>query len=304
MSDLEDAAQEAVERVEELQERVEKANAAFDAADAQLRQTASEVQEAWADLIERLESFRDAVHGEKERLDAEAAEADKALSDLQDAIASAEGEVEGELGDTREQIEALGEAMTATEPQVDALVQRLGGDFDTLVSHAETLQTSIQDAATPHREALAEETVQDLKDDAEQAEERADAVKLVMAEDCTQALEAAFDDCSGKLAQVVEVVEGAFSDARDHVQEVVEYSLEECANEHHRVLDELKELASVVAEAMEKLKSAVALEQDKHEQGREGLADACQETAAQAQKMTEALKGVKQLMASFSFVGM
>ncbi|HEY7413219.1 MAG TPA: hypothetical protein VII13_20935, partial [Vicinamibacteria bacterium] len=117
-----------------------------------------------------------------------------------------------------------------------------------------------------------------------------------------QLLQEKHDAYEAELDEMETVVDAAFMDAGGHAEQVVDYSLEQLGHHRDALADELADMAANLGDVVERLTAAVAARTQELQQAAGGLDEGLGETDSGLGLMNAALDGVKQLMASFSFV--
>jgi hypothetical protein len=145
-----------------------------------------------------------------------------------------------------------------------------------------------------------------LQDVQEQIEDHVSELRDTLVTECGNALQAAYDDWSAKLDEVLDTIEeDAFDAAKDHVQAVVEYALEKCSEAHAKEFDALVEVVDLVDEALSTMKDEVGeCQTDVGQEGKDALDTGLQETEQALASALEALDQVRDLLARYTFVSM
>jgi DNA repair exonuclease SbcCD ATPase subunit len=304
MPDFDVAADTALMKIGEFSGHVEKAQAAFAAFEEQLDRLRAQVDADWAALGEAVSSYLEKAGAQGTRLGQEHQEAEAALGELRQAVDSAQAEGQTELSGAKAHVAALGEQVEGTRPQVDTLAEQAEGAARGLAERASAIQDALDEALSQAREFLEVQVVGQFKEMSEEIERRAEALQTALADECETALEQAQEDLESKLDEVDQLADGAFGDARRHVEEVLDFSISESVKSHEQVLGELAGLAGELETAVEALSQATAQRKSEVEQGQGSREDARTDTDGRLNEMIGALNGVKDLLASFTFVEM
>ena len=303
---LETAADELVRKLRSVDGEVETAHDRL----ADLKQQASalggQIDDAWTELARQVGELVDKAEEERAAIQRECQEAEQAV-----------GQLEGGAKSTRESaVSALEQVQSSTTTEfadavrekqepLDQLVTQAAEDtFESLGERAGEVASELEQVLGEARDFLADEVVSSLEDMQGQIEERLSALRETLVDECGSAVQAAYDDWSAKLDEVVDKVEAeGFDAAGDHAKEVVEYALDKCAEAHEKELERLMEVVQLVGEALDTVKSDVEGHRgDVSEDGKGALDEGVEQTKQALADALEALDQVKQLLASYTFV--
>jgi hypothetical protein len=130
---------------------------------------------------------------------------------------------------------------------------------------------------------------------------RAAEAREELATACPAALQGAYDHWLATLDEVEALVGGAFEQARDHVEQVVDYALEEGPRRHLAALDGLQPLVEGLEQTAAALESSLAEMEAEVQEARESTTRETDATGAGASAAAGALAQLGELLAQFSF---
>jgi uncharacterized phage infection (PIP) family protein YhgE len=305
---LETAADELVRKIRSVEGEVETAHDRL----ADLKQQAStlgdQIDAAWTELARQVAELADKAEEERAAIQRECEEAMRAVAQLEGGARGARESAVPAL----EQVQVsttteFADAIRQKEEPLDQLVAQGAEDtFESLGERAGEVATDLEQALGEARDFLADEVVSSLEEMQGQIEERLSTLRETLVDECGSAVQAAYDDWSAKLDEVVDKVEEeGFEAAKDHAKEVVEYALDQCAQAHEKELERLMQLVQLVEEALDTVKTDVEGHRDNVSQdGKDALDEGVSETKQALADALEALDQVKQLLASYTFVSM
>jgi SMC interacting uncharacterized protein involved in chromosome segregation len=305
MADLDAAADAALAKVKELSGHVDDAREAC----TELRDEASrlkgEMEADWDALHERAKALLDSVPEQRTQLDQEAQQATRSLGELAGAVASAGGEGEQLQRTEAAQVTAFGDQAEGLRPQVTAMIEQAESALRSLAQQAAEMESALTEAVAEARAFVEGEAREQLSAMKDSINEGAEELRRALAEESTAALDEAFSTWEAKLGELEGFVEKAFEDAGQHVEDVVTYSLKECAKGHTEAIDELVQVMdATLAPAIETLEAAVEQATSEVEGAESGLEVDFEETAKELEAALAALQHVKELLASYSFVNL
>jgi hypothetical protein len=302
MADLEAAAEAALAKVKRLEEQSGQTEEALSALEARLTTVAGRVESDWTSMGEGLRSFAQHVQEEKDRLADQGEQLAGGLEELAQALASAQPAAEDDLRGSWNEVSALANEVEADRPRLEKMAEDIAASTQRLAEAAQSVQSQLEEALAAARDFLGVTLVEDMRGLQAQVRERAQELQRSLAEECQAALGQKYDNWLTTLNEVEELVDQAFLKAHEHVAQVVEYSLHECGARHEEAASELAQMVGTLEGVAGGLQQAIAQEAAELNQARTDLAHAVPDSAARIQAMTEALLGVRELMARFSFV--
>jgi len=302
MDDIEKAAEAALAQAKGLEALMAKAKMALPAAEKVVGGLATALAADWSKLSERVRSVLEKAAAEKEALLADGEEASRALADVRGAIADARANGAGALEGARVEVSGLVARLTSAMDDVEDLVETAEDTARAAVGRVSALEGALRAAVEEAREFLEIEVAGDLEAMREEVED--ETVALIRSlEALGEALDEVSADWADKLAEAMLLVEGAFGDARAHLESVVEYSLAECARMHGDVWR--GDLATLVEEAggiLRELTGALAERKDNVEAGEKALAAGLGDTDDNLVTMLGALGRITKKMAALRFL--
>jgi len=302
MATLDDAAEAALAKVRELGHHADEAEVALSGLEGHLSDAATKLESDWQSLAEELRSLLDQVQADKARLTEHGEKTEHALSDAHQAALSAEQEALQELDAARGDLTTLDGQVQAATSEVAQLADQVEAAARALKEDAAEVQSQVAEGLSQLHDLLSVQLVDDLRSLQHAVEERSHALEQAVSDTYTAALHAKFDNWLSTLHDVEALVSKAFHDAHDHVSQVVEYCLYECATRHREAIAELTALLPDLEAAADRLSETITHKARELEQGRNALVEGMQETDARLQAMTAALNGIRELMSSYSFV--
>jgi ABC-type transporter Mla subunit MlaD len=303
---LETAADELVRKLRSVDGEVEIAHDRLADLKEQVSTLGDQIDAAWTELASQVAELVGKAEEESAAIQRECEEATQAVGQLAGGARSARESATPAL----EQVQAsttneFAEAVRQKQEPLDQLVTQAAEDtFEALGERAGEVATELEQALGEARDFLADEVVSSLEDMKGQIEERLQGLRETLVDECGSAVQAAYDDWSAKLDEVVEKVEDqGFEAAGDHAKEVVEYALDKCAEAHEKELERLMEVVQLVEEALDTVKTDVEGHRgDLAQDGKEALDEGIDQTTQALADALAALDQVKQLLASYTFV--
>ena len=305
MATLEDAAQDLVEKLEQLDGECQEAQQAFAAQLEGLAELDAGIAQEWDSLSEAVTSFLERVQEQAALLAQDGNDATNELGSLRGEIEGAQSEAEAELVGSRDDVAALAEHLRSLEPAVESLVTS-GGEapIAALRQLAESVREQLEQALGEAGDFL-QDVVTELGAVAQDVEERSEALRAHIAEECTEQLQNGFETWQGNVEELEELVKGKLEELPANAREVVEYAMAECVAGHEEELDRVLALIPTIEQEIEQLKSTI--DETATDIGEEALGALTERLSSVSQSITtttEALDRVKQLLASYTFVTM
>jgi ABC-type transporter Mla subunit MlaD len=302
---LETAADELVRKLRSVDGEIETATDTLEDLKQQASALGARIDAAWTELARQVAELVDKAEEERAAIERECQEAAQAVAQLEGGARSTRESAVSAL----EQVQAstnteFAEAVRQKQEPLDQLVTQAAEDtFESLGERAGEVASELEQALGEARDFLADEVVSSLEEMQDQIGERLSALRETLVDECGSAVQAAYDDWSAKLDEVVEKVEEeGFDAARDHVKEVVEFALDQCAEAHEKELERLMQVVQLVEEALDTVKTDVEGHRGDLAQDKEALDEGVNETKQALADALEALDQVKQLLASYTFV--
>jgi hypothetical protein len=232
-------------------------------------------------------------------------EATNELGVLRGEVEGAQSEAEAELVGSRDDVAALAEHLRSLEPAVDSLVASgAEAPFAALKELAGNVREALETAVAEAADVL-HLMVTDLGATAQAVEKRSEALRSHIAEECVQQLQDGFDTWQGNVDELEELVKAKLEELPGNAHEVVEYAMTECVTGHEEELERVLALVPQIEQALEDLRGTVEeTTTDISEEGFGALSDRLGTVSQSLTRTTEALDGVKDLLASYTFVTM
>jgi chromosome segregation ATPase len=302
MADLETAADAALAKVKQLEEQADRTEEALTKLEGGISAATTALEADWTAVSGDLSSVLQQVQEQRDQL---ADRADQAAGEVEAAaaaLAAAPPEADEALRGAWEDVKALAEEADAARPRLQQSAAEIEAAAARLREAAQGVQSQLETALDEAGELLGTEMVAGFKELQAQVRARATDLARALAEECQAALREKYDNWLVTLNDVEELVADAFQRAHEHVGQVVEYSLQECAARHQAAVAELADLVGTLEGAAQELQAAVAQQEAEVGQARGSVAQGAGEAEAGLEAMTEALLGVRELMARFTFV--
>jgi chromosome segregation ATPase len=301
MADLEGAAHAAVVTLKALAEMGQEAEDALASLEERLGAVKAQLEADAGTLEGARKDFSIRVADEKARLQDGGSEAEQALVAAHESTSAAREEAHQELGDAHADLSSLGTALQDAPSQIDDALAELGTASHALVDRARAIETALAQAFESARAFVEDEMVPELAAMCEAVDARAAAAREELATSCPVSLQAAYDHWLATLDEVEALVGGAFEQARDHVQQVVDYALEEGPRRHLAALESLQPLVEGLETTAAALQSALAEMEVEVQEARESTTREADATGAGAEAAAGALAQLGALLAQFSF---
>ncbi|HEY7509471.1 MAG TPA: hypothetical protein VIG50_04420 [Vicinamibacteria bacterium] len=256
MSDLRTSAPNAVEKVSALQADLTEARQSLTTLEALATRVAEQMDEDWSAFTERVQDLLGRTGQERSALASRLQAAGEGLAQLDAAVDQTRQATEQGLEGAREAVQDLAEAVQGTTTQVDQgldVVDQAGEQLATQIEAAgEAATTGLEGA----RDFLQNEVFGGLRD-LQDVVERETGSFVQSFNEATFALQESYEVWQQRLDETQRIVEESFSDAREHLEQVTQFSLEQCAAAYAAELDQVQQLAARVDTAVEQLTEAV-----------------------------------------------
>jgi hypothetical protein len=303
MADLEAAADLALARTKQLEEHADEAQDALAAFEEHIERLAGQLEADTAALSARAREVMAAAGEHAAAIAQECQEAAAELGALEDATGSAHAEAVAATRRRGAEAAALTQGLQAGQARVEALAADAQAAFRALAAQAAEVESQVEQALDEARQFVGVQVVEDLQAMREELVERAGAVRALLADECAQRLDDKYSEWEGRLAEIEAFVAKAFTDAGQHAEEVVAFSLEECAKGHAEALDDVKALVDGTLEpALRTLEAAVADRRAELQAAAGSVEAGLDATASRLEAAIAALEAVRALLASYTFV--
>jgi hypothetical protein len=300
---LEDAAQELVDKLEELDGDCKAAQEAFASHLEDLAALDANLARDWDGLTETVSAFLQAVQEQSSLLAADGTEAANELGSVRSEVESVQAQAEAEIAGSREEVAALGEHLRSLEPAIEPLVATgAEAPLVALREQAARVREQLEEALTEAGEFLSD-VATELATVAQDVEERSQALRAHIAEECTEQLQTGFDTWLGHVEELEGLVREKLDELPQNAREVVEYAMTECVAGHEEELDRVLAVMPQIDQALEELRSAV--DETATDVGEEALGALDDRLGTLTQSITrtgEALDAVREVLASYTFV--
>mgnify|MGYP001591209906 CR=1 FL=1 len=307
MATLDDAAEALVVKLRGLDSEIEESEHRLDELRGQIETTSHEVDREWTALTEAVTSFLEKVHEEQDRLGQETQQALQATADTQQAVATSGAEARSEIAESQAHLDALAQHAAGLQPAVESLASEAGEvPAHSLTERAAQIEQELAHALDEARDFLRNEVVHEIEQVAQEIRERCQALRTVLAEEYTVALQAAFDEWESKVEELEEYVSTqGFVASHDHARAYVDYAAGECQTGYGEQLDGIRQvvealggqLEELAAEARRSGDTVVAQTGTDLTGGLDGTRDAVADTLS-------ALGSVRDVLGSYTFVQM
>jgi hypothetical protein len=301
---LEDAAQELVVRLKGLDSEIEESAQVLQELRGRVEAAGEEVEEEWSRLAEAVSSFESALREEQEKLAAAAGEGLRATAEAQGTVQEHGAQARSSIAGAQSDLDVLSRHAAGLEPGVESLVAEAGeAPAHSLAQRAKAVEEELAAVLESARDFVQHEVTSALEELAAEVRERCDALRTRMAEEGAAALQAMFDAWEPQVELLEEhVAQEGFTASRSHAQAVVSWALVECESAGSRQLDGAREQAERAVASIEELGSAVRIAARSLSGTGGGLRAELESARGSATRADSALDGIKQLLASFSFV--
>jgi hypothetical protein len=302
MADLEEAADVALVKVKELQAHVEKAEAALAAVEQRLGHLKERTASDWAALAETAASLLEGARAQAAQLREDGQAAHEACAAMDEALTDGGSAWDPALDATRQGVTALGAHVAESE----APLFQAGDEAETalrdLGERAAALEAELRRAVADARHFLEREVVEDLREMRGEVRERAAALQASLADECAALLDEAYASWETRVAQVEEVLDQEFAGARQHLSDVVEFSLEECRQGHDEVWEDVVDAVATLEGRLQRLAEAARERDAELGERRASVEQALGEAAARMELMSGLLRQELDVLASYDFV--
>lgn len=303
MANLEVAADELVRKLRTVDGELEQAHDRFSELKQKLGDLGEGLDDDWVELARAVADLVGKAGEELTTIGGEAQESASAVSAVESMGQGASDAFTGALDGAETGTTQLADGITAHGPQVAAAAE--GGEqlFEALGSQAEEAGQQLQQVLQEARDFLTGEVAAALVTMEGEIADRFAEMRTTLLEECGGALQAAYDEWSSRLDEVIDSVsEDGFEAASGNAKEVVEWALGECAKKHDEEFDRLMQVAEVVREAVATLQQDVTeAVTDVGEEGKNALDEALAETQSALVGMVAALDACRNVMAGYSF---
>jgi hypothetical protein len=290
----------ALVRVKRLDEQAEESGQELAETARQLAAASAQVESEWARLAGDLRAFALRAREGKERLQGEDDQAGDGVQAVRAAMGEAQPRVLEELAGAQGGLSTIRSQSSAMRAPVAELIERLAEWTRDLAERAAGLREELQQAVSTAVGTVGH-LVGGLEHAREALENRAHELRDHLAEELPLVLQSKFENWRDTLDEVEAIVAEAFQDAHEHVTDVVDFSLQECAARHGEAIDDLAGLVDNLDEAAVRLAQAIDDRRQEIEQAGRLHAQSAGETDGRLEAMTAALRGVRQLMARYGF---
>jgi hypothetical protein len=257
LATLDDAAEALVLKLRGLDSEIEDSEHRLGDFRARIEGASHEVDQEWTVLSEAVSSFLAKVHEEQDRLGQETQQALQATADAQQAVATGSAEVHSEIAEGRAHLDALAQHGTGLQANVESLATEAGeAPAHNLAQRAAQVEQELVHALDEARDFVRNEVVHGIEDLAHDIRDRCQALRTVLAEENTHAMQAAFDHWESKVDELEEYVsKQGFLASHDHARTYVDYALGECRTICEEQLDGLRPLIELVGGCCQELTS-------------------------------------------------
>ena len=305
MANLEVAADELVRKLKAVDDEVEEARQGITRLKGQIDSLGDELDDEWTSVARAVSELVEKAQEELGTLGTEAQETTQAVANLEPMGQSAQEAAEGGLEAAEQGTNAFSDAVNQRGPQIDSAAEAGEQTFQALSQQAEEVSTQLEEVLQQAHDFLTGDVVSAFETMQSEITDRFDEMRTTLTQECTTALQEAYDDWSGRLDEVLATVEEeGFEAAEAQAQEVVDWALTETATGHEQELERLLEVVGIVQEALQTLRDESIGESktDVGDEGRNALDQAITETETALSGMIGALDAVRQVLSNYSFV--
>jgi ElaB/YqjD/DUF883 family membrane-anchored ribosome-binding protein len=302
MADLEEAADVALVKVKELLAQVDQAHGALAEAEERLVHIEDRTQSDWTAFEEHADALLEAARAQVERLGEDGAAARKACTDMDEALAGVASAWDPVLEETRSGVEALATSIAESEPPLSAAGGQAEDEVRALGERAEALQAELQQAVAEARDFLRDEVAEALRAMQQAVRERAAALQASILDDYGAGLDEAYASWETRVGQMEEVLEQEFTRARQHLADVVGFSLEECRQGHEDVWSDVADAVTVLEGLLQQLADAGRQRDVELGERREAVDQALEEATSRIERISSVLRQELDAMARYEFV--
>jgi len=302
---LDDAAEALVVKLRGLDSEIEESEHQLQDCRTRIDTSSHEVDQEWTVLGEAVSAFMAKLHEEQDRLGQETQQALHATADAQQAVSSTAGETHSEIAQARGQLDGLAHHATALQPNLESLASEAGeAPAHALSQRAAQIEQELTQALEEARDFLGNTVAHGLEQLAHDVRERCQAVRTALAEEAAHQLQAAFDQWEAKVGELETYVKTkGFLASHDHAQAYVDYAAGECELYFQEHLDGVRSLVQGAAGQLQELGSqAHAAAASLVEDGGSRLVEQLEPAQAAAEAAVSVLDGVKDALATRSFV--
>jgi DNA anti-recombination protein RmuC len=303
MATLEDAAQELVDKLEQLDGECKTAQETFASHLEDLAELDANLARDWDALTQTVTGFLEKVQEQASLLAVDGTEAANELGSLRGEVEGVQAEAEAEITGSREQVAALAEHLRSLEPAIEPLIATgAEAPFAALRQQAENVREQLEQALAEAGEYL-QDVVTELGSVAQDVDERSEALRAHIAEECSEQLQNGFDSWQGHVEELEQLVREKLDELPTNAREVVEYAMTECVAGHQEELDRVLALMPQLEQSLEELRSTVdETATDVGEEALGALDDRLGTLSQSINRTSEAMDAVREVLASYTFV--
>jgi ABC-type transporter Mla subunit MlaD len=256
MSDLRTAAPNAAEKVSELQADLAAARQSLSTLDALATRVAEQMDEDWTAFTERVEALLARAGQERAAVGQRTQAAGQALGELDAAVDMTRQATEQGLEGAAAAVSEFADTVEATTTQVDQALDTLDDAGEQLAAQVQSTGETAATGMDEARDFLQNEVFSGLRDLQEVVQREKDAFVQSFNE-ATAELQESYETWQDRLDDTQRIVEEAFAEAREHLEQVTQFSLEQCAAAYDAELSQIGQLAARLDAAVDQLAEAV-----------------------------------------------
>ena len=261
MTDLEDAATDALEEARGLSGEAESALGLLAEMAEQAVEAREDVASAWDAFAAEASGLLAQVAPDQKRLADATQEALSHVGEARNGVEQLRGEAEADAQQATDAFTGLGEQAQALVPGATAFGEQLEGACDALIEQASTISDSIDEAIEGARQFLADEVASDAETMATELGEAAETV-IEFLEETAEGLEEAFTTWDAGLAEAEDVIEQLFSQLDEGMTQSVDEAVNRATAHYDAAWAPLLERAERVETALADLAAALDAARD------------------------------------------
>ncbi len=301
MVDLESAAEAALAKVGELESQLDASEGGVDDLKEKLGQARARLDGDWSALEEAVTSLVEKTRELKATLHAGGLEAREALGELVADLRRGHDEAVEELGGARDAVVGLRDRIPPAQAEVSAKGGETEAKQEALAEKARGMAEGIHGAFAQVTEFLENKLTPTVREMQSRVRDEMDGLGDVFEAAHTR-LQESSARVADTLADAEDTVRDIVDDLDQHAESVVLEETGEAGDATESLLAELREMVSTLARSIEGLERTIADRRAKLAEAQEGLSGDTMETDQALLNMIEALGGMRELMARYTFV--
>lgn len=302
MSDLEDAAAQALGQLKNLEAAMEKTQTGMDDVEDEVNRLAGQLETDWSSFEHAAEALLEKARSVQHALDAAEQQTSASLNELQESIAKGYQEVAEDAQTAVTEIGGLEQEFQAAAPDVTSHGEAIASQSKALAQHAAEVAGELETTFQQVAHFLEESVVGSLRSMKDAVHDAAQKARDDLHHAAEEELQAAQQEFEQHLDEVDQSLSASLDDVVGHVPAVVDYVTKECEHAHETHAQDMRQVAESLHTVMEKLEAAIAAEERSARDASQNVGHACATTDHAAATMIQALGSVRELLAKLSFV--